>query len=186
MNDTNTISSFRGQYACLKNTAYCPIIFNGDRYPSIENALAAARIPDEHAHLRHEIMSMDPYKVKEATAIFPVVKDWRSHEQKVLLGFMRQKFKQGTHVATVLSNTGEAWLVDGMRNNNGYWGCNADGTGLNVIGQLLMHRRRELKEHRLFAWKNIRPFEKRSSVYTSLIHRVSEIRKLWQDPVVGN
>lgn len=58
---------------------------------------------------------------------------------------VRAKFSQHEDLAAILLGTGDAKLVEHTR-NDAYWGDGGDGSGKNMLGQILMRVRAELAE----------------------------------------
>ena len=56
---------------------------------------------------------------------------------------LAHKFVQGTPEAEALLATGDAYLVE-HTDRDGFWGDGGNGSGRNVLGELLMQRREEL------------------------------------------
>jgi ribA/ribD-fused uncharacterized protein len=57
---------------------------------------------------------------------------------------LRAKFTQHEDLRKILLETGDARLVEHTTNDR-YWGDGGDGSGLNMLGKLLMELREELR-----------------------------------------
>lgn len=56
---------------------------------------------------------------------------------------VRAKFEQHPALLGLLLSTGDAEIVEHTR-NDAYWGDGGDGSGLNMLGRILMEVRQEL------------------------------------------
>ena len=70
--------------------------------------------------------------------------DWETVKDSVMLRAVRKKFE--THIALQerLLSTGNRPIVENARGDY-YWGCGADGSGLNRLGEILITVRDELR-----------------------------------------
>ena len=58
---------------------------------------------------------------------------------------VRAKFTQHDDLRALLLSTGDAMLVEHTENDD-YWGDGGDGSGRNMLGQILMQIRTELRQ----------------------------------------
>ncbi len=75
----------------------------------------------------------------------PLRPDWKDVKVDVMRDAVRAKFEQNAAIRQVLFGTGNANLVENVRSDY-YWGCGADGSGKNRLGQILMEVRDSLRE----------------------------------------
>jgi ribA/ribD-fused uncharacterized protein len=73
----------------------------------------------------------------------PLRKDWESIKDDVMRRAVRAKFSQHDDIRQILLSTGAAKIVEHTKNDS-YWGDGGDGTGKNMLGQILMEVRAEL------------------------------------------
>ena len=71
-------------------------------------------------------------------------RDWESAKVGVMTEAVRAKFTQHDDLRAMLLATGDAKLVEHTENDN-YWGDGGDGSGRNMLGQVLMRVRDELR-----------------------------------------
>jgi N-glycosidase YbiA len=72
--------------------------------------------------------------------------NWDVIKDMVMYECVLAKFLQHKSIRDQLIATGNEELVeDTTTSNDMYWGCGADGTGKNMLGQILMRVRRELR-----------------------------------------
>ena len=74
----------------------------------------------------------------------PLRPDWDAVKDEVMRKALRAKFGQHASLRELLLSTGDAELVEHTANDS-YWADGGDGTGKNVLGQLLMQLRDELR-----------------------------------------
>jgi ribA/ribD-fused uncharacterized protein len=74
---------------------------------------------------------------------WPLRPDWEQVKDEVMLCALRRKFSTHDDICATLLGTGSEMLVESAPNDY-YWGCGKDGSGKNMLGQLLMRVREEL------------------------------------------
>jgi hypothetical protein len=70
--------------------------------------------------------------------------DWDQVKRQVMKECVLAKFLQHADLRKQLMATGDETLIEDSP-VDAWWGCGADGTGQNVLGQVLMEVREELK-----------------------------------------
>ena len=137
------IDKFRGDYAFLSNFAECKVFYNGLKFPSVEHAFQAAKsidIKEQEIFAKLEL----PAEAKRLGGQIQLRKDWESVKVKIMEDLLRQKFNQEPYKELLL-RTKDYELIEGNTWNDRFWGvCN--GTGRNMLGELLMKIRDELWE----------------------------------------
>jgi len=88
----------------------------------------------------------------------PLRPDWEEIKGQVMLAGVLRKFETHADIRAVLLATGEELLVEHAPRDY-YWGCGADGSGQNKLGQALMTvrawlRSREVQQPELFSSDN--------------------------------
>lgn len=88
----------------------------------------------------------------------PLRHDWEVIKDQVMLAGILCKFETHADIRAVLLATGEELLAENAPRDY-YWGCGADGSGQNKLGQVLMTvrtllRRREVQQPELFSSEN--------------------------------
>ena len=74
----------------------------------------------------------------------PLRADWEEVKDDVMRRAVRQKFEQHANLREILLATGDEEIVENAPGDY-YWGCGADGSGRNMLGQILMAGRAELR-----------------------------------------
>ena len=91
----------------------------------------------------------EAYTAKQAAELgrrrdFPLRDDWDGIKDSVMLRGVRAKFQTHKDLRDLLLATGDQEIVENARGDY-YWGCGADGSGLNKLGKILMQVRDELR-----------------------------------------
>lgn len=74
----------------------------------------------------------------------PLRNDWAQAKDEVMRKAVLCKFSANKDIKEVLLSTGNATLVERTREDY-YWGCGEDGSGLNMLGRILMEVRERLR-----------------------------------------
>lgn len=72
-------------------------------------------------------------------------RDWESAKVSLMTDAVRAKFTQHEELRVLLLGTVDAKIVEHTENDD-YWGDGGDGRGRNMLGQILMRVRAELRE----------------------------------------
>ena len=75
----------------------------------------------------------------------PLRADWERVRDELMRKAVLAKFTQHPEIRELLLGTGDAMLVEHTTNDS-YWGDGGDGRGLNMLGQILVSVREELRE----------------------------------------
>lgn len=138
-----TIAAFKGEFRWLSN--FWPVTItceDGITYPSSEHAYMASKTLDM-ATRREVSMLKTAGDAKRFGREIKLRPDWEEVKKNEMLTVLRLKF-QDPLLKIKLINTGDAILIEGNTWGDTYWGvCN--GQGMNVLGELLMQIREELK-----------------------------------------
>lgn len=138
-----TIAAFNGEFRWLSN--FWPVSItcaDGITYPSSEHAYMASKTLD--MGIRREVATLKTAgDAKRFGRKIKLRADWEEVKRNEMLSVLRLKFRDPL-LRIKLINTGDARLVEGNTWGDTYWGvCN--GQGQNVLGQLLMLVRDEIR-----------------------------------------
>ncbi len=103
-----------------------------DVEPDIASAILRAASPWAVLHINHTV----------GQGRLPL--DWGETRVRVMEELLRTKATQHEDVRDCLQKTGECRIVENHPENR-FWGCGADGAGENMMGQLWMKVRSELR-----------------------------------------
>lgn len=135
------INEFRDKYRFLSNFWSCFVRYDGDIYPSVENAYQAAKMKVEADKFRFFYCKAS--EAKQLGRLLPMRDDWDNLKLQVMLDLVRLKFSH-PELAYLLLDTDDEELQEGNWWGDTYWGT-VNGKGENHLGKILMQVREELK-----------------------------------------
>jgi len=133
------------EYGEFSNFWRQSIWFDGKRWPTSEHYFQAQKFED--AAYREEIRTAKSPMIAARLGRSRKQKlrrEWESVKVGVMRDAVRAKFTQHEELKTLLLGTGDAKLVEHTENDS-YWGAGGDGSGRNMLGQLLMELREQLR-----------------------------------------
>lgn len=137
------IDDFRGPYRWLSNFHMCPVMYEGELYPSSEHAYMAAKTTD--LSIRAEIRALPkPGMAKKIGRSLKLRDGWNDMRIEVMETILRDKFTRTPELKQMLLDTGDMELIEGNTWGDVYWGC-VNGIGENNLGKILMKLRKEFK-----------------------------------------
>lgn len=144
---TSPITTFTGKYHFLSNfyKLSVPLMYEGLDYPTLEHAYQAAKCLDEDGR-RYIRLAPDPAGAKKRGRKCRLREDWEQVKVAIMRELLRQKFTTDLDLLQRLLATGEAELIEGNWWGDRFWGV-CQGKGQNILGQLLMELRKELKDY---------------------------------------
>ena len=150
MNESNESAEIRfyavgDDYGEFSNFADYPIQLGGERWPSSEHYFQAQKF-DDAGYRRQIRTTCSPMQAARLgrDRRQKLRRDWESVKVGVMREALLAKFQQHPALAALLLSTGEAKLVEHTENDS-YWGDGGDGSGRNMLGQLLMEVRARLR-----------------------------------------
>lgn len=134
------------EYGFLSNFAPYGVALADTYWPTVEHYYQAQKFPHAPAHQSKIVQVRTP---KQAKALgwqrsIPLRPDWEAVKDGVMATALRQKFHTHASLGERLLATGDEVLIEAAPGDY-YWGCGADGTGQNRLGQLLMAVRSDLR-----------------------------------------
>ncbi len=145
---TNVIffNSLRDEYGFCSNFAPTPITLKGCTWPTVEHYFQAQKFAgtDHEEAIRLARSSMVAARMGRSRqrSLRP---DWEIAKDAIMLEAVRAKFIQHADLRAKLLATGDARIVE-HRARDAYWGDGPNGSGKNMLGQILMLVREELRE----------------------------------------
>jgi len=131
-------------YGCFSSFSPHGFELDGLWWPTSEHYFQAQKFPD------------NPYseKIRAANSPMtaatlgrsrkqPVRSDWAAVKDDVMSRAVLCKFSTNSDFKKVLLSTGNAILIEATSDDY-YWGCGTNGTGLNMLGKILMEVRQQL------------------------------------------
>lgn len=134
------ILEFKGGYRWLSNFYPALVTFDGQQFPSVENAYQAAKTVKSS---RDKFLTCSPGESKRLGRKVSLGPKYDQVKVEIMKQLLEQKFAPGTELAKKLLATGDGMLVEGNYWHDTFWGvCN--GIGENTLGKLLMNQRKQL------------------------------------------
>ncbi len=147
-----TIYSFSGENRFLSNFYPAPVEIDGISYPTTEHAYQACktRNRDEAIRISRLATAAEAKKAGREVVLRP---DWDQHKGDWMRAVLDAKFLSHPELEQKLIDTGDELLIEGNSWHDQTWGsCSCprhiDTPGENLLGQLLMKVRAELKATR--------------------------------------
>ena len=133
-----------GEYGCFSNFAAYSIKLKGKVWPTAEHYFQAQKFAgSEHEEaIRKQKSPMIAARMGRDRKK-PLRRDWESVKDEIMRAAVRAKFQQHEELRKILLETGERKIVERTENDS-YWGDGGDGSGKNMLGQILMEIRGEL------------------------------------------
>lgn len=133
------VKGFFGKYKFLSNFHICPVYFEGDCYPSTENAYMAAKTLDLEA--RKQFLNIDPKDAKALGRKITLRPDWEEVKYDVMAMVIFDKFYRNLDIRQQLIETGDRAMTEANHWGDTQWGTDPDGNGENNLGKILMNIR---------------------------------------------
>lgn len=129
------------EYGAFSNFAPYPIEIDGATWPTTEHYFQAQKF----AGTRHaeEIRLVDSPMTAARMGRDrnrPLRSDWEDVKDDIMRVALFAKFTQHPDLRELLLGTGDAMIVEHTK-NDAYWGDGGDGTGRNMLGQMLVELR---------------------------------------------
>jgi ribA/ribD-fused uncharacterized protein len=139
---TGQITWFRDEYDFLSNFYSAEIEYESVVFPTVEHAFQAAKTLDIDE--RRKIAAVrEPGSAKRMGRRVKLRSDWEQIKVGLMRDLLRIKFSN-PDLAERLLATGSAELIEGNSWNDTFWGL-CRGRGRNMLGQLLMEVREEIR-----------------------------------------
>ena len=139
-------SQHEAPYGCFSNFSAHSFTLDGAYWPTSEHYFQAQQFAGT-PHAEEVRQAKTP---KDAANIGrerkrPLRKDWEEIKDDVMRRAVIRKFETHPDIRVILLATGEEEIVENAPGDY-YWGCGADGSGKNMLGQILMEVRQILRE----------------------------------------
>ncbi len=133
------------EYGAFSNFSRHGVELDGVWWPTVEHFFQAQKFEDE-AYRDKIRRCLSPRDAKNLgrTRDLPLRPDWEQARDEVMRRAIRKKFETHQEIRALLLGTDEEVLIENAPGDF-YWGCGADGSGQNRLGQILMDVRQELR-----------------------------------------
>lgn len=128
-------------YGCFSNFSRHGVDLDGLWWPTVEHYFQAQKFAGT-PYIENVRNADTPRRAAEIgrDRNLPLRPDWEQVKDAVMFKAVQRKFQLHAEICTVLLSTGEEEIVENAPGDY-YWGCGADGTGKNKLGQILMEVR---------------------------------------------
>lgn len=138
-------SHLKEPYGCFSNFSRHGVSFDGKWWPTTEHYFQAQKFLSETDQEQIRQTS-NPNRAAQMgrdrkRTLRP---DWEEIKDEVMYRAVLKKFQTHPEIGEILQATGDKKIVENAPGDY-YWGCGADGSGRNMLGQILMRVRSELK-----------------------------------------
>jgi len=131
------IDKFDGEFDFLSNFFELshPVIFNGIKFFTVENAFQAAKTLDKEIQLK--FVDLTPGQAKRFGRKVLLRKDWEKVKEEIMFDLIFQKFSKSSTLKNLLIQTFPEELIEGNYWHDTFWGI-CEGVGENKLGNILM------------------------------------------------
>lgn len=133
-------------YGCFSNFSAHGFELDGLWWPTSEHYFQAQKFAGTpHVEEVRRAQSPKQAAMRGRSRQRPLRADWEEVKDEVMRRGVLRKFETHADLRAVLLGTGDEEIVENAPGDY-YWGCGADGSGKNRLGQILMEVRAVLRE----------------------------------------
>src|SRR5205807_190358 len=126
---------------CFSNFSPHGVDLDGLWWPTVEHFFQAQKFPGTpQVEAIRRAGSPKTAKALGRSRSHPLRPDWEAVKDEVMRRAVLRKFELHHGIRDLLLSTGEEELIENAPSDS-YWGCGRDGTGQNMLGQILMETR---------------------------------------------
>lgn len=131
------------EYGCFSNFSNHPIYLENKKWPTSEHYFQAKKFEGtEHEERIRNLSTPMKAALEGRRRDLPLRKDWEKVKLNIMKTALMAKFTQHDDCIETLMSTKGKTLIEHTKNDS-YWGDGGNGTGLNMLGKLLM----EIRDH---------------------------------------
>jgi N-glycosidase YbiA len=133
-------------HGCFSNFSAHPFTLDGQTWRTSEHYFQAMKFYPHWDHIAALRQMPSPMQVAKAgrSRARPLRDDWEAVKDDVMRAALHAKFTQNLEIKAVLLGTGDEDLIENTTKDH-YWGIGSSGTGLNMLGKLLVELRTQLR-----------------------------------------
>jgi N-glycosidase YbiA len=137
--------STRDEYGSFSNFSAHGFELDGEYWPTSEHYFQAQKFPGTpHSdRIRQAKTPKDAAKMGRDRSL-PLRPDWEQVKDEIMKKAVLRKFETHGEIREILLATGDEEIVENSPIDY-YWGCGKDGSGKNMLGQILMEVREILR-----------------------------------------
>ncbi|AFZ05406.1 hypothetical protein Osc7112_0823 [Oscillatoria nigro-viridis PCC 7112] len=134
------------EYGCFSNFSSHGLELDGEYWATSEHYFQAQKFPNTpHCEqIRQAKTPKDAAKMGRDRSR-PLRKDWEEVKDGIMGKAVLRKFETHPEIREILLATGDEEIVENSPIDY-YWGCGKDGSGKNMLGQILMEVREILRK----------------------------------------
>jgi ribA/ribD-fused uncharacterized protein len=133
-------------YGCFSNFSAHGFELEGLWWPTSEHYFQAQKFAGSpHVEEVRRAQSPKQAAMRGRSRARPLRADWEQVKDDVMRRAVLRKFETHADLRATLLGTGDEEIVENAPGDY-YWGCGSDGSGKNMLGQILMEVRAILRE----------------------------------------
>lgn len=138
-------SALEEPYGCFSNFSPHGFVLDDLWWPTSEHYFQAQKFAGHpYADRIRQVKSPTEAARMGRVRKYPIRPDWEVVKDDIMRRAVLQKFKSNPAILGVLLSTKDSYLVEAAPGDY-YWGSGADGSGRNMLGQILMEVREQLQ-----------------------------------------
>lgn len=138
-------------YGCFSNFSPHPIELAGYHWATVEHYYQAQKfVNTKYEDIIPQIRQAITPETAAALGRDPIRQfrvDWERVKSQIMYVAVLSKFLTHLDIQAILLETGEEFIIEDSPTDY-YWGCGADKTGQNELGQILMDIRQKIRQGR--------------------------------------
>ncbi len=134
-------------HGILSNFAETPLVIDGDSYPTAEHFFQAQKCADPR-EWRNIILAPTPKLAKQLGREAKLRPNWEEEKCSIMMWGLKEKARQCSQFRQELIDSGDAELIEASPFDY-FWGEGRDGSGRNMLGELLMDVRQMIKDEEI-------------------------------------
>jgi N-glycosidase YbiA len=149
MNVINFYSTKDNKYGVFSNFSRHTIKLDDKIWPTSEHYFQAMKFENNEVIIEQIRTATTPAEAARLgrDRSVPIRNDWESVKDYAMRTAVWAKITQYPELKELLLSTGNDMLVEHTKNDS-YWGDGGDGTGINMLGIILMEVRNKLRSNR--------------------------------------
>lgn len=138
-------SALEAPYGCFSNFSSHGLELDNLWWPTNEHYFQAQKFAGTpHADQIRQVKTPKDAAKLGRDRSRPLRHDWNEVKDDIMRRGVLRKFETHASIREILLSTGSELIVENAPGDY-YWGCGADGSGLNKLGQILMEVREKLR-----------------------------------------
>lgn len=135
----------RSEYGSFSNFSRHGFELDGEHWMTTEHYFQAQKFPQtEHCEQIRQAKTPKDAATMGRERSRPLRQDWEQVKDDIMRKCVLRKFETHADIREILLATGDEEIVENAPGDY-YWGCGKDGSGKNMLGQILMEVREILR-----------------------------------------